>query len=320
VLTSEDGSIVFKPALPLELEFYQTHVSNPVFEPLRPFLPTFLGTLKLQGKIDESDHENLAVKLLDEAQGTKESLVLENLSHSFSKPNILDIKLGTVLYDESASPEKRARMEKTALATTSGEAGIRITGFQVYDNSTSEPVITPKSYGKSIKVSDLPEAIARFFPIAPTAPSSSESTTPPAPSLGLPQPILLSILELLREDVADILEALKNIHLRIVGGSLLIVYEADRERAAEGVKAFELEAISDGSSDEQQVDEEGNEDEEEEEDGKKPLGPPYIVKLIDFAHTRFKPGEGADEGVLLGLSMVLTLLNGRIEQVRNAEV
>jgi 1D-myo-inositol-tetrakisphosphate 5-kinase/inositol-polyphosphate multikinase len=72
VLTSEDGSIVFKPALPLELEFYQTHVSNPVFEPLRPFLPTFLGTLKLHGKIDESDHENLAVKLLDEAKGTKD--------------------------------------------------------------------------------------------------------------------------------------------------------------------------------------------------------------------------------------------------------
>lgn len=60
-----------------------------------------------------------------------QSLVLENLSHSFAKPNILDIKLGTVLYDESASSEKRARMEKTARETTSGETGIRITGFQV---------------------------------------------------------------------------------------------------------------------------------------------------------------------------------------------
>lgn len=60
-----------------------------------------------------------------------QSLVLENLSHSFSKPNILDIKLGTVLYDDEASPEKRARMEKTARETTSLETGVRLTGFQV---------------------------------------------------------------------------------------------------------------------------------------------------------------------------------------------
>ena len=57
--------------------------------------------------------------------------MLENLSHAFAKPNILDIKLGTVLYDDAASPEKRARMEKTARDTTSLETGIRLTGFQV---------------------------------------------------------------------------------------------------------------------------------------------------------------------------------------------
>ena len=60
-----------------------------------------------------------------------QSIVLENLSFSFLKPNILDIKLGTVLYDESASPEKVARMKKTAQETTSSETGVRLTGFQV---------------------------------------------------------------------------------------------------------------------------------------------------------------------------------------------
>ena len=57
--------------------------------------------------------------------------MLENLSHAFAKPNILDIKLGTVLYGDDASPEKRARMEKTARDTTSFETGVRLTGFQV---------------------------------------------------------------------------------------------------------------------------------------------------------------------------------------------
>ena len=57
-------------------------------------------------------------------------MVLENLSYGFLKPNILDIKLGTVLYDDTAPPDKVARMEKTARNTTSFETGIRLTGFQ----------------------------------------------------------------------------------------------------------------------------------------------------------------------------------------------
>jgi 1D-myo-inositol-tetrakisphosphate 5-kinase/inositol-polyphosphate multikinase len=43
----------------------------------------------------------------------------------------LDIKLGTVLYDEHASQEKKERMIKSAKETTSFETGIRVTGFQV---------------------------------------------------------------------------------------------------------------------------------------------------------------------------------------------
>lgn len=63
-----------------------------------------------------------------------QSLVLENISHRFLKPNILDIKLGTVLYDaydENVAPEKVERMKKTARETTSEETGVRLTGFQV---------------------------------------------------------------------------------------------------------------------------------------------------------------------------------------------
>jgi inositol-polyphosphate multikinase len=60
-----------------------------------------------------------------------QSIVLENLSSSFLKPNILDIKLGKVLYDENDLPEKVARKQKSARETTSFETGVRLTGFQV---------------------------------------------------------------------------------------------------------------------------------------------------------------------------------------------
>ena len=56
---------------------------------------------------------------------------MENVAHRFRKPNIIDIKLGTVLYDENASPTKKGRMQDKAKSTTSGEVGIRLTGFQV---------------------------------------------------------------------------------------------------------------------------------------------------------------------------------------------
>lgn len=59
------------------------------------------------------------------------SLVIENAAHGFLKPNIIDIKLGTILWDEAAPPAKKERMVNTARRTTSGETGVRLTGFQV---------------------------------------------------------------------------------------------------------------------------------------------------------------------------------------------
>lgn len=60
--------------------------------------------------------------------------MLENLAYPFCKPNVCDIKLGTVLHDEDASPEKRMRREKAARETASSETGMHFTAFQVsYD-------------------------------------------------------------------------------------------------------------------------------------------------------------------------------------------
>lgn len=60
-----------------------------------------------------------------------QSLVLENVSHSFLKPSIIDIKLGTVLHYEGQSAEKQARMKQKARDRTSFETGLAITAFQV---------------------------------------------------------------------------------------------------------------------------------------------------------------------------------------------
>ena len=52
-LTTENGSLMIKPAVPTGLAFYERLQLDSNLEDLRAFTPTFLGTLKLMGKVDE---------------------------------------------------------------------------------------------------------------------------------------------------------------------------------------------------------------------------------------------------------------------------
>jgi len=110
----------------------------------------------------------------------------------------------------------------------------------------------------------------------------------------------------------------------MVGSSLLIVYEGDWDRAKTGVQWLAEQPASMSSGEDGGKEEEINEDREvegseedeesEEEDSSDDEGleSPCVVRLIDFAHTRLKPGEGPDVGVLKGLDTLMSLLDGRI--------
>ena len=86
-----------------------------------------------------------------------------------------------------------------------------------------------------------------------------------------------------------------------MGASLLIIYEADWTRAEESLTSFS-------------EDEDEKKDEDDESDSIRP-GPPFVVKLIDFAHTRLAPGEGPDQSVLLGMDTILKLLDVRLGEI-----
>ncbi len=45
-----EGALIVKPALPLELQFYQNILASPALSLLRPWVPTYLGTLRLEGQ------------------------------------------------------------------------------------------------------------------------------------------------------------------------------------------------------------------------------------------------------------------------------
>ncbi|KAG6817317.1 hypothetical protein H0H87_010334 [Tephrocybe sp. NHM501043] len=244
VLATEDGSLVIKAALPLELEFYQKLQRGEGLEALRPFIPNFIGTLKLEGEIDEKKSE----------------------------------EEGTISIIPVDAPHK--------------------------DEWSSLSINTPKSYGKSIKASELYDGISRFFPVG-SIPSEDEDAPPNPSTSGLPLEILLPILYGIKEDIEEVRDVYSELEIRMVAGSLLIVYEADWVRALEGVKRLEEDAD----------DEDDNDDDDDEDDESSKPGPPYVVKLIDFAHTRQAPGQGPDEGVLLGMKTLLGLIDRRITEL-----
>ncbi|TFK46404.1 SAICAR synthase-like protein [Heliocybe sulcata] len=221
VLTVADDSLIIKPTLPGELHFYQDVLPTTEFDKLRDWIPKFVGTLTRSGETNEAG--DLVVKP-EAPSDEKEWIVLENVSGNFTKPSIVDLKLGTILYDDSASPDKKERMIKSAAATTSLTTGVRVTGFQVFDSATFGMIKTEKAYGKSIKPEDLPDAFRRIFPVM-SSPCATEPSPDATPDPGLPAPTLLRILLSLRTDVTQIRAAVESVEMRMVGGSLLIVYE-----------------------------------------------------------------------------------------------
>ena len=45
-----EGALIFKPAVPVELQFYQNILASPELSSLRRWVPTFLGVLRLEGQ------------------------------------------------------------------------------------------------------------------------------------------------------------------------------------------------------------------------------------------------------------------------------
>ena len=62
-MTTEDGSLIIKPCLPLEREFYQRIVTaDERVKRLLPFVPTFYGTLTPLGKTCDEDGAEAGVE------------------------------------------------------------------------------------------------------------------------------------------------------------------------------------------------------------------------------------------------------------------
>lgn len=297
VQSLEGGRLVVKTCLPRELGFYE-EVKQAIagtsalpsrqvdlLKSLSKAMPECYGSWQqyLPGQQSGSTTENEAPRI-----------VLENLTYGYKKSNVCDIKLGTQLWDDDASEEKRQRMLTAAANTTSGSHGIRLTGWQTYDSETGLFHTVPKAFGKTIG----PQHLDLGMRMTLACPLEGDATLAESMLSGVSisdkgksrLPILpqASVEESLRRYILPDLENLHSIfselEVRLRGASLLFVYEGDPSRLSE--------ALANGE------------------------GRIAEVRVIDFGHASIVPGEGPDEGVLLGISTVIDLARRQLERLQ----
>lgn len=272
--------------------------------------PTYYGSLPLpSGSPDPSKQGGAAPDApTSSSVAAKGRIIVSDLLSGFKRPCMMDVKLGTQLWDESATEEKRIRMDKQSKETTSWTTGLRITGWRIWNPDNQSYITFSKVFGKKASVPTLNAAINSFFDaFGPTDLAAfddllevigeSEEVREQHRSFGGLsadfQDQIVSVVEShILPQVHQLRALLSSLEMRMRGGSVLIIYEGDEEEFSKRYAALSAEAETKDST-----------------------PPPVAVHLIDFAHAKFRHADhaGPDDGVIMGLDMLIHLLHGRLD-------
>jgi len=271
------------------------------------------------------------------------ALVMENVAGGYKQPNILDVKLGARLWADDAPPAKRAKLDKVTGETTSKPLGFRVAGMRIWQGADAQGHkdvnldgyrFYDKDYGRSLAPENIVEAFEDYLRVA-------RGTRP----LRYTKKLIRRFIE----DLQGMQHVLENEESRMYSASLLFVYEGDPAilqeafiTEAQMLDSMEAESKpfpdGDGVSKENGTRPIGNgtsngtngtaapvnvnkvnasdsaDTASTVVDGDTPepeMPLPHIqaVKLIDFAHAAWTPGQGRDENLLYGIRNVIKTLN-----------
>ncbi|KAL5505126.1 hypothetical protein EMCRGX_G006507 [Ephydatia muelleri] len=192
--------ILFKPVQPgakglNEVIFYDklfncTGELHDDIQKLKDLVPRFIGCEKIR---DRADHLH-------------EFLKLEDITHHFRRPAIMDVKIGKRVWDDYAEQDKIERERKKY--PDQEVIGFRIIGMRVFRPKQNDYVYYDRFYGRSVTADTALSALNRFF-----EDGSSRR---------------LDVIDTLLEQLVPFLQwAEKQRTLKLFASSLLIVYEGD---------------------------------------------------------------------------------------------
>ena len=308
----EAGPVFAKLTTQQEIDFYaeaqrRVDLSRHLGPNIYDWMPTYMGTLT-QGAISNPDanvleaYDSLFVAL---GAGSPENkyIVLQNLLYGYKNPCILDIKLGTVLVDDTVSEEKRQRLAKVSAETTSGSLHFRVCGMKTYNgHSDAKPrevfpgqdatvavksigeeryVLFNKFFARLLQPTNVTDVIGLFFVDS------------------LNQSLRKALAIKFHQRLQLLYNCLIDAEVRIKSGSLLFCYDADPLRWQILEEEYnEQDPITDSHL-------AADSDDEDES------GPERTciskLRLIDFAHSTFADGQGPDESILVGVENLLKI-------------
>ena len=328
MLTDASGALVIKPCTSTESSFYESAAADH-YDFYHRLLPPFLGRLALSTpeqkqalmkqdpmsinaalQAQEAEAQELVAsprsqkaqatpdKVFGKKLDTDHAIVLENITAGFNKPNTMDVKLGSRLWDDDAPPAKRQRLDQVSKETTSHSLGFRITGMRVWeptegDTSGGNYRTYDKFYGRAFKPSNVRKGFEEFFL---DGPASKRQLTP----------LRRAVLEVCEAEILEMEQQLAQVECRMYSASILFVYEGDNQALDRALSAFEelqRKGAGEGSAEPQ-----GKESEDEMSEDGEDVPKIHAVKLIDFAHAHWTPGQGPDENMLKGVRSVRNIL------------
>lgn len=149
------------------------------------------------------------IKEVDQNGINGKFMIIDDLTYSYSKPSIIDLKMGVKTWEDDAPKEKIERESKKY--PLQRKIGFRLTGMRVFNTEKQEFDIYGKKYGYSLTEETLPDMFTNYFSFVKAE---------------LRQAVIRSVIQQL-ESILEWFE-LRG-HLQFICTSVLIIFEGNTE-------------------------------------------------------------------------------------------
>ncbi|KIW94170.1 uncharacterized protein Z519_05486 [Cladophialophora bantiana CBS 173.52] len=247
------------------------------------------------------------------------AIVLENVVSGFKHPNVLDVKLGVRLWDDDAPLAKRRKLDEVTAKTTSGSLGFRLAGMKMWAGAGAEDAeveVPPaekeyvevkngyrsynKYYGQSFSADSVDDAFTTYFGGIVQEEENGDAATK---RIRFKRQRAEFLIRRFIRELESIQYVLENEESRMYSASVLMVYEGDPEALEVSIAGEEEEDGRDGVDGGEGMLQDDDDDEEDTRPHKV-----HELRLIDFAHARWTPGEGPDQNAIKGIQSLLAIL------------